>query len=220
MQFGRPIIGITGGIGSGKSFVARLFGEAGCFVTHSDDLARAALSEPAVIQKLRQWWGPGVLRDDGLPDRAAIAVRVFSDASQRVRLEALIHPLVDAARDQQMATAATDPRLRAFVWDTPLLIETGLDRACDALVFVDAPPDVRQRRVIETRRWTAGELERREKTQFPLDKKRMLADYVIRNAPDASDAREQVAVALSRIIAASVARSQPAGAGVGRPNGG
>src|SRR5690349_1519146 len=121
MFAGRPIIGITGGIGSGKSFVARLFGELGCCVVDSDSQVHAAYQDNEVRQTLRGWWGDSVLNPDGSVRRSAIAQRVFASEGERKRLEGLIHPWVAAARDRQMQEMSQNPAVVAFLWDTPLL---------------------------------------------------------------------------------------------------
>ena len=191
MFHGKPILGILGGIGSGKSFVAGCFGELGACVIDADRLVHLAYTRDDVKQTLRQWWGDAVLNADGTVNRRAIAAKVFRDDAERKRLEALVHPLVFAERNRLMAERAADPAVTAFVWDTPLLVETGGHTQCDALVFVDVPLADRQARVA-ARGWDAAELARRENLQTPLDKKRRLADYVISNAADAAAAREQV----------------------------
>ena len=194
---GKPIIGIAGGIGSGKSFVARLFGEMGCAVISSDDLVHAAYADEQVKQTVRQWWGDGVVQPDGNVDRRAIGRIVFADAAQRQRLEGLLHPIVDRIRTTQMSAAP--PATAAFVWDSPLLFETGLNRRCDAVVFVEADPAVRLVRVAR-RGWDAAEMAKREKNQWPLDKKRALADYALDNTADAAQTRDHVSRLLSRIL--------------------
>src|SRR5687767_11437573 len=93
MFAGKPIIGITGGIGSGKSFVAKIFGELGCHVIHSDEQVKAAYEDPHVRKTLRDWWGDKVFKPDGQVDRGAIAKKVFTDPAERLRLEGLLHPL-------------------------------------------------------------------------------------------------------------------------------
>lgn len=203
MFAGKPVIGIAGGIGSGKSFVAKLFAEAGCAVIDSDAQVRASYQDPAVKRALREWWGEAVFKPDGEINRSEIARRVFTDEAERRRLEELIHPMVAAARDRQMAAAAEDPQVVAYVWDTPLLFETGLDERCDAVVFVDAPNDQRLRRVAQTRGWDEAELLRRQKLQWPLDRKGQISDYVLTNTADADYARGQVREVLSRILARS-----------------
>jgi dephospho-CoA kinase len=208
MFHGKPIIGIAGGIGSGKSFVARLFAGEGCVVIDSDQQVTDAYRDETVRRTLRDWWGDEVVRPDGEINRRFIGGKVFNDAAERARLEALIHPRVNAARERAMDAAAADPAVKAFVWDTPLLFETGLNRQCDVVVFVEVPQAERERRVRENRGWDAAELARREKSQWPLDRKRQISDYVIGNTADVGFARDQVRDVLSRIFAQ---RIQPGG---------
>lgn len=133
-------------------------------------------------------------------NRRAIAANVFNNDSERQKLENLVHPIVYDERDKQMAARAADPAVGSFVWDTPLLVETGGHTRCDALVFVDVPEAVRLQRVA-ARGWDEAELKKREKLQLALDKKKRLADYVISNAVDAASAREQVRRVYSLILA-------------------
>jgi dephospho-CoA kinase len=200
MFAGKPIIGITGGIGSGKSFVAALFGELGCAVLDADAQVRSAYDDPAVRQTLRQWWGDEAFLADGSLNRAWIARRVFADPQERKRLEALVHPMVHEARRQEMQKRAEDKSVVAFVWDTPLLFEVGLNGQCDAVVFVDSPLNLRTERVARARQWDQGELLKRENLQWPLDRKREISDYVIENTAGAGEARSQVRGILSRIL--------------------
>ena len=208
MYSGKPIIGLVGGIGSGKSFVAKLFGELGGFVIDSDAQVRDAYRDPFVVETIRRWWGDQILHADGTINRSAIAARVFSDPVEKARLESLLHPMVHAARAEQMQAAAADPQVMAYVWDTPLLFETGLNEKCDAVVFVDAPEEQRVRRVAATRGWDEAELLRRQKLQWPLDRKGQISDYVLTNTADADYARGQVREVLSRILARSSNRPE------------
>jgi len=210
MFAGKPIIGLVGGIGSGKSFVARLFGELGCAVIDSDAQVRAAYDDPGVRQTLRGWWGERVFQPDGTVNRAAVARIVFNDPAERTRLESFIHPLVAGRREREMEKLATDPRVVAFVWDTPLLLEAGLRDRCDAVVFVDAPAGIRVSRVRRQRGWDEQELRRRENLQWPLDKKRQMSDDVMNGAADADGVRRQVRAVLSRILSQ---KSQKPGSG-------
>jgi dephospho-CoA kinase len=115
--------------------------------------------------------------------------------------------MVNEARERLMAASADDPTVPAFVWDTPLLFETGLSHKCDAVVFVDVPQTVRLARVQGSRGWDAGELSRRENSQMPLDTKRKLSQYVLENTADADAVRGQVRAVLSRILERSVAKA-------------
>jgi dephospho-CoA kinase len=197
---GKPIIGIAGGIGSGKSFIAKLFADEGCLVLSADDQVRTVYADPAVRDTLKQWWGPGVINGDDQVDRHAVAQRVFEKPDERRRLEALIHPKVAALRDAAMAAAADDAQVLAFVWDIPLLFEVGLNDRCDAVVFVDAPWDERLRRVRQTRGWDEAELRRRENLQVALDNKRRMSNDIVQNTADVGFARRQVQEILSRIF--------------------
>jgi dephospho-CoA kinase len=200
MFAGKPVIGIVGGIGSGKSFVATLLGELGAKVISSDEQVHRAYADEEIQRTLRQWWGPAVFHESGQLNRSAVAREVFNDADQRKRLEALIHPIVARERDQIMQQTASDPTVKAFVWDTPLLFETGLDRQCDVIVFVEAPKDLRLARLAQSRGWDKQELEKREKFQLLLDKKRQMAHYTVVNTADAAQARRQVSQVFSRIL--------------------
>jgi dephospho-CoA kinase len=199
----KPIIGIAGGIGSGKSFVARMFGELGCCVIHADEQVRQAYDDPDIRDTLRQWWGDDVFKADAQVDRRAIAGRIFGDETQRLRLEGLLHPWIARQRDRIMQEMTENPEVAAFVWDTPLLYETGLDKACDAVVFVESPLELRENRVLQSRGWQGDEINRREKLQWPLDKKRKMSHDTVVNTADAAASRGQVREILSRILEVS-----------------
>lgn len=208
MFAGRPIIGIAGGIGAGKSFIADLFGELGCHVLRSDDHAHAAYKREDVQQALRAWWGPAVFAADGSVNRRAVGEIVFNNPVERARLEGLIHPIVNAARSEEMTRLAGDPRVVAWVWDVPLLFETGLNRQCDSVVFVEASEATRLARV-RRRGWDEAELKNREKSQLPLDKKRSISDDLISNDDGIDVAREQVRHVLSRILTRHASPTPP-----------
>jgi dephospho-CoA kinase len=195
---------MAGGIGGGKSFVARIFGELGCCVFDSDQVAKAAYDDPAVKLAIRGWWGDSIFLPTGEVDKRAIAAKIFTSGGatmERRRLEELIHPIVQSARQRQMEASADDPAIVAFVLDSALLFETGLNRQCDAVVFVEAGAAERSARLAETRRWGPDEIARREKSQWPLDKKLEMSDYVVKNTADAADVRRQVSHVLSLILA-------------------
>lgn len=180
-QAQRPVvIGLAGGIGAGKSTVAAAFASLGCVVSDSDAQARECLTRPEVAAQLVSWWGPRVLDASGGVDRRAVAAIVFADPQARARLEALIHPLIRASRDELIgrARAAGAP---AVIVDAPLLFEAGLDGDCDAVVFVEAPRADRVERVRATRGWDEAELTRREAAQWPEDDKRRGSTHRIEN---------------------------------------
>lgn len=177
-----------------------MFAQEGAHVISSDEQVARAYELDEVKETLRTWWGNEVLKSDGSVDKRAIARRVFAKEAELKKLEGLLHPLVAEMRRREMAAHAGDAGVVAWVWDTPLLLETGLDRECDAVVYVEADETERHRRVREGRGWGSEELLRREKSQMPLDKKRQLAKYIVRNTAGAADVRSQVREVLSRIV--------------------
>ncbi len=189
----KPVIGLTGGIGSGKSTVAAAFAQAGCAVINSDELNSAQLATPEVIAELASWWGDKILTETGQLDRRAIASVVFQDPTQRERLESYVHPRIARESDRLMAEFQATPSVRAIVLDSPLLLEAGLDAKCDAVIFVDADDQTRLSRVEQTRGWSEDQWRRREKSQFALDKKRGRADHVLaNNSSDLDELRSTV----------------------------
>jgi dephospho-CoA kinase len=199
----KPVIGLAGGIGAGKSFVAAMFGELGCLVLSADETVGHAYAEPAILQKLGEWWGKQAFTPKGDVDRAWIAQKIFSDPAERLKLEKLLHPRVQALRTEKMNQFANNASILAFIWDVPLLFEAGQNRECDAIIFVDSPMEQRIQRVRESRGWEEAELIRRENLQLPLDKKREMSDYVIVNAANAAETRRQVRDVLSQILQVS-----------------
>jgi dephospho-CoA kinase len=194
-----PVIGLVGGIGSGKSTVAGILRELGCVVADSDHYARQALCEPAIRQRIIEWWGEDVLDPQTHEvDRRKLAPIVFADAEQRRRLEGLTHPWIEARRRELFASAP--PETKALVIDAPLLLEAGLDRECDAIIFIDTPAEVRARRVASTRGWSEDQLHAREKAQMPLDEKRRISDHVLVNGGDLEQLRDAVARTLEQIV--------------------
>ena len=182
------VLGVLGGIASGKSAAAaRQAGNLGLVIS-ADDLAHDALLE--VSEKIEAELGPGLLNPSGHIDRPALARRVFSDPAARSSLEGWIHPLV-RARILAVLTEAEQQGVPRVVLDVPLLLENdaqhGLVARCHHLVFVDAPSGERDRRAVETRGWEPGEVQRREATQFPLEEKRNRADFVVQNSGSLAD---------------------------------
>lgn len=188
------VAGLVGGIASGKSEVARLLGLHGAVVMDSDAAAHRVLQRPEVIDELRRWWGSEVIGPDGKANRAKLAAIVFNDPAQRSRLEALVHPLLGQERSKEIKALRAGPADLSVVVviDAPLLLEAGVDRECDVVIFVDAPRELRLRRAEESRGWDAAELARREASQWPLDRKRARADMLVRNDGDQAALRLRV----------------------------
>lgn len=172
----------------------------GAAIIDSDRLGHEQLQRADIVAQLCRWWGDGILTETGAADRSAISRIVFKDAAELARLEALLHPLIEQRRREIMVEMLPDPGVKAIVLDAPKLLEAGLRAECNAVVFVDAPRAERVRRVAEARGWSEKELDRRENLQFPLDKKRALADYVVVNHSDVEVLRREVEKMFSAII--------------------
>ncbi len=196
----KPIIGIIGGIGSGKSTIARQFASLGGAVIDADMLARQALDKPATITQLLQWWGPAVVESDGKANRAAVAKIVFEQPGELRRLEQLLHPQVNAERARLRLEHRNNPAVIAVIEDCPLLLEKKLEGDCDAIVFVQASDQTRRSRVKTSRGWTAQDLEARGKNQIALDTKARRADYVIQNDGSEAESFAHVRQVLSQIL--------------------
>ncbi len=200
MYAGKPIIGIAGGIGSGKSLVAGLLGELGCCVISADELVRELYERAEVAEQLVGWWGRGIVDPRGRVKKKEIAKIIFNQPEEKLRLERLLHPMVESLRQLRMQQASQSAQVKAFVWDIPLLFEVGLHRLCDAVIFVDAPISQRLARVRQSRQWDQAELTRRENLQMPLDRKREIAEYTVNNTADVEDTGRQVRQVFSQIL--------------------
>lgn len=197
----KPIVGVTGGVGAGKSLVADMMRELGAVVIDSDRLAHEELSDPQVVAALRQWWGEGIVTSGGKIDRHAVAGIVFSDRDELKRLENLLYPRIDRRRQLLVDGWVKKSDIRAIVYDAPKLYEAGLDRKCDCVVFVDAPRSVRVQRIARTRGWGEAELQKREKMQDPLKPKMAKADYVVTNQFDIETLRSAVEQVFRAVLA-------------------
>ena len=185
------VVGLLGGIGAGKSTVAQFLVERGAAEIDSDRLNSEELAQPEVVQTLVGWWGEEILEDSGGIDRKAVANRVFRSVAERRKLEAFLHPRIGRRRARLLARYQQDPDCLLIVLNSPLLLEGGLDRLCNTLVFVACDRKRRLERVMRTRGWSSQELDRREKLQKPLDWKRDRADHVLENSTSLDGLRNQ-----------------------------
>lgn len=194
----KPVIGLTGCIGSGKSRVAEEFYRHGCFVIDADKDAREVLGRPSSITIIRRWWGDSVVNPDGTPNRKRIADIIFSDPAQKKRLEDLIYSILAVERELRITAAEKDSTVRAVVIDAPLLCEARVNEECEAVVVVKCSDEHRLARV-QSRGWTAEELKRREDGQFSPAEKLIFADYVVFNDGPPEEIAPQVAAILTQI---------------------
>jgi len=183
-------VGLTGGIGSGKSSVSALLAEHGAVVIDSDILAREVVAPgTAGLAEIVDAFGPDVVTAAGELDRAAMARRVFGDDVARQRLEQIIHPLVRARAAALESAAASDS---VVVHDVPLLVETGQAGAFDVVLVVDAAPETQVERLVEHRAMTAQEARARMAAQADREQRLAAADLVLSN--DGSLAQLRAAV--------------------------
>ena len=173
-------VGLTGGIGAGKSTVARLLAEHGAIVLDADLAARAVV-EPGTggLAEIARTFGPGVLREDGSLDRAALAEIVFADEEQRRRLNAIVHPRVRTWMAERVAAV---PEGSVVVEDVPLLVEGGGARLFEYVVVVDADDETRIGRLVGDRGMTERDARARIAAQASREQRNAAADRLIDNS--------------------------------------
>ena len=191
----RPqLIGLVGGVACGKSTVAKLLAEHGGLWLDCDRIAHEMLELPEVIEAITAEFSPSVLGANGLVDRKRLAALVFGSDKESVArrrwLEHLLHPRIRAICEQQIAAAGD--RYPAIIIDAPLLIEAGWADRCDRVVLVEAPLEQR-RRLAAGRGWSPEELEKRERSQLPIEEKRRRATDILDNSGSLEDLRMHVA---------------------------
>lgn len=182
-------VGLTGGIGSGKSEVARRLAWHGAVVVDADAIAREIVEpgQPA-LEEIRAEFGDAVLRADGSLDRAALAAIVFADADRLAALNAITHPRIAARSAELMAAAPADG---VVVYDMPLLVENRLAEGWDVVVVVDAPDEVRLDRLVG-RGLDREDAQRRMAAQATREQRLAVADEVVDNGGSLAELRGQV----------------------------
>ncbi|HEX6988180.1 MAG TPA: dephospho-CoA kinase [Bacillota bacterium] len=196
-------IGLTGGIGTGKSRVARLLAELGAAVIDADAIARQVV-EPggAAYRSVVARFGSRILRPDGSLDRAALADIVFSDPDARRDLEALVHPAVRTESARRLAELERSPQPPAVaVFDIPLLFEAGRAGDFDQVWVVYAPDDVAVTRATARSGLSPEQIRARMRAQWPIAEKVRRADVVIDNSGDWAETAAQVRRAWQRLLA-------------------
>jgi len=185
----RPfILCLTGSVGMGKSTAAQFFAEAGVPVHDSDAVVHALYEGEAVPLVERAF--PGATAD-GKVDRNKLATMVLGDDAALAKLQAIVHPLVAAARDAFLAEAQIRDA-PVVVLDVPLLFETGGERHCDAVVVVSAPADLQRQRVLGRPGMTEEKFAALLAKQTPDPEKRQRADFIVDSSQELEDARAQV----------------------------
>ncbi|MHC5063606.1 MAG: dephospho-CoA kinase [Planctomycetota bacterium] len=190
------VLGVMGGIASGKSTIAQLLAEEGLRHIDADRIAREVAEEPQILAALRLAFPAELFQADGQLDREAMARLVFSDAAARKRLEEILHPAIRQRilAELEAARGAGD----SVVLDAPLLLEGGLIEHCDACLFVKTSEAARRERAA-ARGWSAEELRRREENQAPLPMKIARSAYTIDNSGPLPRTRERLIELLAQL---------------------
>lgn len=195
------LVGLTGGIATGKSTVSEIFGDLGCVVIDADVLARAVVEPGAPAHAaIVAEFGPGVLQPDGTLDRKKLGAIVFAEPGKRKRLEALTHPRIRERFAQRLAELVERDFAGIVIFDAPVMIESGNYKTMDRLVVVVTDAATQRARALD-RDGDPEEVERRIASQLPLSEKARLADYVIDN----SGAREATLAEVRRVHRALLA---------------
>jgi dephospho-CoA kinase len=190
------VVGLTGGIASGKTTVGRLFEQLGIPIICADDLAKKAVSpgSPA-LELIRQEFGETVIDSSGELDRAAMAKVVFSDSAKRKMLETIIHPVVSSEKELRLRELQQSGFEIAIV-DVPLLYEAGWEKSFDAVIVVFVQRDIQESRLANRDHFSQDEVKSRLDSQMSLREKSKRANFLIDNSGHLDNTRDQV----SRIV--------------------
>jgi dephospho-CoA kinase len=195
-----PLLGLTGGIGSGKSTALAYLHELGAAVISSDDVVHGLYSTAEVVDRIREHFGDAVVDGAGGVSRQALAGIVFADEAELRWLEGCLHPYVRQAVDDWIAVQRkVRPRPALLVVEVPLLFETGFADRFDFIMLITAPEDMRRRRL--TAKLTDSEFSRRLSQQMPEAEKTERSHFVFENAGARKDLRDFVGQTVARILA-------------------
>ncbi len=193
------MIGIVGGIGAGKSTASAALADLGCAVIDADAIGHKMLAEPDVQSQLRRRWGDKVFAPDGTVDRAAVGQIVFNAPAELEALNAIMWPPMGDRIAQLIAKASTQASVPAIVLDAAILFESGWDALCTHVLFVDSPDADRAHRSagrgLDFDAWKS-----REKTQIPLDIKRLRCYRTVDNSSSVSHLLQQVRLIYHQIL--------------------
>jgi dephospho-CoA kinase len=185
------VLGLTGGIGSGKSVVAQMFARLGAVVIDADQLAREVVEpgQPA-LREIATTFGPDVLLPDGRLDRPKLAGIIFADPAERAKLDAITHPRIRARMDEEIKARRSGPGI--LIVDIPLLYENDRTHSVERVIVVWVDPQTQLRRIRQRDGLSADAARQRIAAQMPLEAKRARADHVIDNSGTREDTRRQV----------------------------
>lgn len=200
------MVGLVGGIGSGKSLAAQALAQQGAFVLDADAVGHALLQQRPSRDRLVERFGTEILVPDPGDgslrpiDRAVLGGIVFEDPSARRDLERVLHPRMRRTFERAISRAVRKGQNRAVVLDAAILFEAGWDDLCDTVFFIDTPRAARLERLSAARGWDAAALATRERAQLPLDEKKKRSDLIIPNQGSAEELNASLGRAFARFL--------------------
>lgn len=201
------ILGVTGGIASGKTLVTRILRQLGATVVSADELAREVVAPgSATLARLSAEFGPEILLPSGELDRAALAARVFADPQARARLNAITHPAIGALAVARLAELATTGG-PLVVYEAPLLYEAGAEGRVDAVLVVTVPESLQLQRLMARDQLSEAAARERIAAQWSQEEKAARADFVIVNDDTPATLEARVKALFARLLAAAQARN-------------
>ena len=187
------VVGLTGGIASGKSTVLRMFGDAGARIIDLDELSRFVVEpgKPAWREIVRHF-GDTVLRADGTLDRKSLGDTVFAHPEERKKLEQIVHPRVQREYGKRLKQIRETDKQAIVIADVPLLMEIDIRHRFEKVIVVYVPPESQVARLVQRNGWSRRVALDRLSAQMPIDKKAKLADFVIDNTGSREETSRQV----------------------------
>lgn len=203
-------VGLTGSIAVGKSYVSTVLVELGCYLIDADRVARDVV-EPGTegLRAVVEEFGTGVLQEDGTLARERLGEIIFADASKRERLNAILHPLIIDAQDEQLRCFAQQDPFALVVVDAALMIESGSYARFDKLIVVHCRPEVQLERLMRRNKLSEAEARRRVAAQMPQEEKMRYADYLIDTSEGFEPTRRQVEKVVNELRALVASRTPP-----------
>ncbi len=200
-----PVIGLIGGVGSGKSAVARWIGNhKNVVIIDGDSIGHQILKTPETNKEIRSRFSDAVLHEQGDVDRNRLGRMVFGSSSEhrqaRAELEQIVHPKIRKEIINRIQVARSSENYEAIILDAAVLLEAGWNDLCNVVVFVEASEECRLKRVAHSRGWDENRLKSRESSQFSLDEKRKAADEIIDNTGTLQESGAQLEKILERTI--------------------
>ncbi len=206
------IVGLTGGIATGKSTFSRELANLGLFILDADIVAREVV-EPGTegLRQVVEAFGEGVLQPDGTLDRARLGEIIFSDAQKREVLNQIVHPLVRQSTWGQAREYVREDAKRIVILDIPLLFEGNTHREADLSVLIYAPLELQRERLMKRNGFSSEEAQRRIDAQLSMDEKKKLADIIVYNTGDESSVSRLASSLLEELRRLAEAGARPDG---------